>query len=49
VLTPNEVRIREGHAPVEGGDSAFISCNVAPIDSAKIKGEPTTTTEIKPK
>jgi len=42
VLTPNEVRIREGHAPVEGGDSAFISCNVAPIDSAKIKGETTT-------
>jgi phage portal protein BeeE len=41
VLTPNEVRIREGHAPVEGGDSAYISCNVAPIDSAKIKGEPT--------
>ena len=45
VLTPNEVRIREGHAPVDGGDSAYISCNVAPIDSAKIKGEPTTTTE----
>jgi HK97 family phage portal protein len=43
VLTPNEVRIREGHAPVDGGDSAFISCNVAPIDSAKIKGEPTNT------
>ena len=42
VLTPNEVRVREGHAPVEGGDSAYISCNVAPIDSAKIKGEPTT-------
>ena len=41
VLTPNEVRMREGHAPVEGGDSAFITCNVAPIDSAKIKGEPT--------
>ena len=41
VLTPNEVRVREGHAPVKGGDSAYISCNVAPIDSAKIKGEPT--------
>ena len=47
VLTPNEVRIREGHAPVEGGDSAYISCNVAPIDSAKIKGEPTTTEPTK--
>jgi len=43
VLTPNEVRMREGHSPVEGGDSAYISCNVAPIDSAKIKGEPTVT------
>jgi hypothetical protein len=47
VLTPNEVRMREGHAPVEGGDSAFITCNVAPIDSAKIKGEPTTPAEPK--
>ena len=47
VLTPNEVRMREGHTPVVGGDSAYISCNVAPIDSAKIKGEPTT--ESKPK
>ena len=43
VLTPNEVRVREGHSPVIGGDSAYISCNVAPIDSAKIKGEPTNT------
>ena len=47
VLTPNEVRMREGHSPVEGGDSAYISCNVAPIDSAKIKGEPTATQEPK--
>jgi len=47
VLTPNEVRMREGHAPVEGGDSAFITCNVAPIDSAKIKGEPTAPAEPK--
>ena len=47
VLTPNEVRMREGHLPVEGGDSAYISCNVAPIDSAKIKGEPTATQEPK--
>jgi HK97 family phage portal protein len=47
VLTPNEVRMREGHAPVKGGDSAFITCNVAPIDSAKIKGEPTTPAEPK--
>ena len=47
VLTPNEVRIREGHAPVNGGDAAYISCNVAPIDSAKIKGEPTVVEEPK--
>jgi len=45
VLTPNEVRMREGHTPVDGGDSAYISCNVAPIDSAKIKGEPTSAEE----
>ena len=38
-LTPNEVREQEGRAPIEGGDEVFISCNVAPITSAKIKGE----------
>lgn len=40
VSTPNEWRInREDKAPVEGGDTAFMSCNTAPIDSPKIKGE----------
>lgn len=29
----------QGDAPLPGGDVAFISCNVAPINSAKIKGE----------
>lgn len=38
-LTPNEIRSREGRAPVDGGDATFISCNVAPITSAKITGE----------
>lgn len=38
VLTPNEVRALEGRDPVEGGDISFISCNVAPIDSPKIRG-----------
>lgn len=38
-LTTNEIRKRENLTPVEGGDVAFVSCNVAPIDSAKIKGE----------
>jgi len=26
--------------PVEGGDVAFVTANVAPINSAKIYGEP---------
>lgn len=34
VLTPNEVRRKEGRASVAGGDSAFISCNVAPLVSS---------------
>lgn len=37
--TPNELRMSQGEAPTEGGDTAFISCNVAPINSAKIRGE----------
>lgn len=37
--TPNEWRKRRGREPLPGGDTAFISCNVAPIDSPKIKGE----------
>ena len=36
--TPNEWRAKDGRAPLEGGDQAFISCNVAPINSDKIKG-----------
>ena len=43
VYTPNEIRVREGKAPIDGGDTAFISCNVAPITSAKINGEPMNT------
>jgi len=39
IYTVNEWRKKEGKEPVDGGDVAFISCNVAPIDSAKIKGE----------
>ncbi|WP_106831158.1 phage portal protein [Parabacteroides pacaensis] len=39
VNTVNEWRKKRGNVPVEGGDKAFISCNVAPIDSAKIRGE----------
>lgn len=40
VSTVNEWRVeREDKAPVSGGDTVFMSCNVAPIDSPKIKGE----------
>ena len=38
-ITPNEIRKREGYSPVEGGDDVFVSCNIAPINSAKIRGE----------
>lgn len=39
VSTVNEWRKKQGYAPVEGGDEAMMSCNVAPINSAKIRGE----------
>ena len=39
VYTVNEWRKRKGQLPVEGGDVAMVSCNIAPVDSAKIKGE----------
>lgn len=40
VSTVNEWRVeQENKEPVPGGDTVFISCNVAPIDSQKIKGE----------
>ena len=39
IYTVNEWRIKQDMPPVEGGDTPMISCNVAPIDSAKIKGE----------
>ena len=38
-MTPNEGRAFEGRPPIEGGDQIFISCNVAPIDSPKLRGE----------
>lgn len=39
LYTVNEWRAKRGKAPVEGGDVPMMSCNVAPINSAKIKGE----------
>ncbi|MBF1067750.1 MAG: phage portal protein [Porphyromonadaceae bacterium] len=38
-MTPNEGRAFEGRHPIAGGDQLFISCNVAPIDSPKLRGE----------
>jgi HK97 family phage portal protein len=39
VYTPNYWRAKKNQLPQEGGDQLFISCNVAPVDSAKIRGE----------
>lgn len=39
VYTVDYWRARKGQPPVPGGDVPFVSCNVAPIDSPKIKGE----------
>lgn len=39
IYTPNEWRRRKGQAPVEGGDEPFVSANIAPLNSAKIRGE----------
>lgn len=35
----NDIRAKENMPAVEGGDVALISCNVAPLTSAKISGE----------
>ena len=39
IYTVNEYRQKKGMPPVDGGDVAMISCNVAPINSPKINGE----------
>ena len=39
VYTPNYWRAKKNQQAIEGGDQLFISCNVAPVDSQKIKGE----------
>ncbi len=41
ILTPNEVRTKEGKAPLPGGDAAFMSCNVFRLDLAGEHNEPT--------
>ena len=49
-LTTNEIRVKQNMKPKEGGDVAFVSANVAHINSAKIYGEPQTedNKEVKP-
>lgn len=39
VMTVNDWRRRKNLKPTKGGDTTLVSCNVAPIDSAKIKGD----------
>lgn len=39
VYTINYWRAKKGQNPIEGGDTPMISCNVAPVDSPKIRGE----------
>lgn len=39
VMTVNEWRRSKGLRPVKGGDMTFISCNVAPITAAAMKGK----------
>ncbi len=45
-ITSNEIRREMGKAPLPGGDTMFISCNVAPADSKKIRGESDSSEEI---
>lgn len=35
----NDIRQKENMPSVEGGDRVLVTCNVAPVDSAKISGE----------
>ena len=39
LFTTNHLRAMKGLPPVPGGDTVMTSCNVAPIDSPKIRGE----------
>lgn len=37
--TVNDIRQKENMPSVKGGDRVLVTCNVAPVDSAKISGE----------
>jgi HK97 family phage portal protein len=39
VYSVNHWRAKKGQPPVEGGDQILVSCNVAPVNSEKIRGE----------
>ena len=39
LFTTNYLRNKTGQASIDGGDEAMITCNVAPLNSAKIRGE----------
>lgn len=39
IFTTNHLRNKLGQPSIDGGDTAHITCNVAPIGSAKISGE----------
>lgn len=41
MFTTNYLRAQKGLPPVEGGDVVMTSCNVAPIDSPKLRGDKT--------
>lgn len=45
VMTPNEARASVGMPPVDGGDTMFISCNVAPIKEREVIGGKNATSE----
>lgn len=43
--TVNDIRRMTGHGPVPGGDTPLVSANLLPLDSPKLRGEATQTTE----
>ncbi|MCD7721696.1 MAG: phage portal protein [Prevotellaceae bacterium] len=45
IASVNELRKEQNLPAVEGGDEHYVSCNLAPVGSAKLSGEPTTNTE----
>jgi HK97 family phage portal protein len=46
IYTVNEWRNKEGLDDVDGGDQTLVSCNLASINSSKIKGEDSSTQKL---